>query len=271
MKTTALSAMAMALILCSGCGEQRESATKRDKSLPQGMSYEALDAIEHGNEAKVGKLIEKSPEIADGRDEEGKTLLYYAALHGKTATARQLLDSGADPKAADDKGLTALHCAAADGHAEIVKLLLDKGADPNAKTQDGDAPLLLATDHLKGLPKHAGCVEAAKLLIAKGADVNAKAKDDLTPLHLAAKNGHKDIAELLLAAKAEVDPRATLYQETPLHMAAVYGHQDVAELLLANKGDINAKDKHGRTPFVRARHMRHRELAEFLVDKGGTE
>ena len=40
-----------------------------------------------------------------------------------------------------------------------------------------------------------------------GADVNAKAKDDYTPLHAAAKEGHKAVAELLLANKADVNAK----------------------------------------------------------------
>ena len=69
-----------------------------------------------------------------------------------------------------------------------------------------------------------------------------------TPLHCAAYHGHKDVAELLLANKAEVN--ATNNQgETPLHWAAMMGHKDVVELLLANKADVNAKDNQRHTPL----------------------
>jgi ankyrin repeat protein len=36
---------------------------------------------------------------------------------------------------------------------------------------------------------------------------------------------------------------------TPLHVAAFSGHRDVVELLLTNKADVNAKDKDGHTPL----------------------
>ena len=68
----------------------------------------------------------------------------------------------------------------------------------------------------------------------------------------AAYEGHKDVAELLLANKADVNARDNTAM-TPLHMAAIWGHKDVAELLLANKADVNAKDNNGGTPLGNAR------------------
>ena len=38
---------------------------------------------------------------------------------------------------------------------------------------------------------------------------------------------------------------------TPLHCGARYDHKNVAELLLANRADINAKNNGGFTPLAR--------------------
>jgi hypothetical protein len=92
-----------------------------------------------------------------------------------------------------------------------------------------------------------------------------------TPLHLAAMEGHKDVAELLLANKAEVNARAhkLVTGETPLNWAAVYGHKDVAELLLANGADVNARDGLGMTPLSHAEAFNHKDVAELLRQHGG--
>ena len=42
-----------------------------------------------------------------------------------------------------------------------------------------------------------GHKEIAELLIEKGADVNAKNERSWTPLHIAARSGHEEIADLL--------------------------------------------------------------------------
>jgi ankyrin repeat protein len=36
---------------------------------------------------------------------------------------------------------------------------------------------------------------------------------------------------------------------TPLHVAAFTGHKEIAELLVANRADVNARDKGNQTPL----------------------
>jgi ankyrin repeat protein len=76
--------------------------------------------------------------------------------------------------------------------------------------------------------------------------VSSKDESGWTILHWAAIEGHKDIAELLLAKGASVNAKSN-DGRTPLHMAAEWGQKDVVELLLANKVDVDAKDVMGMT------------------------
>jgi ankyrin repeat protein len=102
-------------------------------------------------------------------------------------------------------------------------------------------------------------------------------KNGWTPLHWAASEGHRDVAELLLANKGDVDARHNFYQ-TPLHEAARNGHKAVAELLLANKAEINADyildyDNNSRvgTPLHLAVSNGHKDMVDLLRQHGGHE
>ena len=69
-----------------------------------------------------------------------------------------------------------------------------------------------------------------------------------TPLHLAARVGREDLAEVLLAAGADVEARNKI-DERPLHVAATYGRPTVAKLLLARGADVSARVRGRKTPL----------------------
>uniref|UniRef100_A0A8C9BIG4 Ankyrin repeat domain-containing protein 54 n=1 Tax=Phocoena sinus TaxID=42100 RepID=A0A8C9BIG4_PHOSS len=96
---------------------------------------------------------------------------------GKEVHVQQLLEDGADPRAADDKGRTALHFASCNGNDQIVQLLLDHGADPNQRDGLGNTPL-----HLAACTNH---VPVITTLLRGGARVDALDRAGRTPLHLA--------------------------------------------------------------------------------------
>jgi|HubBroStandDraft_6_1064221.scaffolds.fasta_scaffold759160_1 ankyrin repeat protein len=116
-----------------------------------------------------------------------------------------------------------------------------------------------------------GDLEKVKALLKDNPDL-IFSKDNIggTPLHQAAFKGHTDVAELLLASKANVNAKDNNGQ-TPLQWVAEAGYSDMAKLLLANKADVNAKDNNGRTPLAWALHFNHEDLAELLRQHGGQE
>ena len=112
-----------------------------------------------------------------------------------------------------------------------------------------------------------GDIQRVRSLVAKGVSIHAR--DDgwqRTPLHFAAEAGHREIAEFLIAAGADVNARDP-DNTTPLHLAAHCGRKGMVELLLASGADVNARGGMcGWTPLQEAADGRCFEAAMELVD-----
>jgi ankyrin repeat protein len=119
---------------------------------------------------------------------------------------------------------------------------------------------------------HENDIPKVKKLLQDNPDlISAKSEHGYTPLHMAASHGYKDMAELLLANKAEVNAKDDNDSTTPLHQAAVApgDHSDLVEMLLAHKADVNAADKNGLTPLHYAVLSNNRDVAKSLLSHGG--
>lgn len=128
----------------------------------------------------------------NGRDEDGRAPIWWAAENGHEAVVRLLLATeGVDVNSKDDSGHTPLSRAATNGHEATVKLLLDTGrVDPDAKDKDERTPLSWAAEN--------GHTAIVKLLLDTGrVEPDAKDKHERMPLSWAAENGHHSIVELL--------------------------------------------------------------------------
>lgn len=81
----------------------------------------------------------------------------------------------------------------------------------------------------------------------------------------AARNGCKDIVELLIASGASVhvvDDKGY----TPLHMASIEGHRDVVEFLIVNGAPCDARAEDDCTPLYLAAWSQHKDVARLLLD-----
>jgi len=88
-----------------------------------------------------------------------------------------------------------------------------------------------------------------------------------TPLHYAAEYGHKDVAELLLANKADIEAKA-YGGWTPLLRAVFGGHRDIVEFLLTHKANVNYQEEAGRSPLHVAAENGYTEIAALLLANG---
>jgi len=211
------------------------------------IAADLLTAIRRGDRRRFDQLLNANPRAARATGSGGITPLMYAGLYGDAASARTLLDMGADPNARNDAGATALMWAVDD--VEATRLLLDRGADPNLRSADGRTALVLAavrpgaSDVVKALldggarldgepvvsqAADAGDGAMMRLLVDRGANTAA------LPTDLAMRTGCADCVEMLL----KVAGPAALTRA--LESAARYGNSTAMQLLLARGAEPTA-------------------------------
>ena len=108
-----------------------------NRMIPHGADTALMFAARVGDAASARLLVEAGANVND-HDAWGVSATTLAAFSGYGDVARYLLDKGADPNN-DKPGFTALHCAIMRRDEQTVAALLARGADPNAPRQGVDA------------------------------------------------------------------------------------------------------------------------------------
>jgi ankyrin repeat protein len=167
-----------------------------------GAPVDAASAAFLGEVDRLREELDRGAHLSD--PVTGVHLLTFAAGGGAVATARVLLEHGADA----DGG--ALHAAAAGAHVALVRTLLDAGADVNRRDPDTGRTALHAA---VAAGPDGDAPEVVRALLAAGADVNATTNDGASAL---------DISRVAAARSRSADAgRAT-------------GNDALAELLVAH-------------------------------------
>jgi ankyrin repeat protein len=164
------------------------------------------------------------------------TAVVEAAMQGNHETVRALLKEGADVNTAQADGMTALHWAAQKNDVDLAKMLLYAGANLKATTRIGGYTPLLVAAKL-------GHAEVIDALLASGSDPNAPTMNGTTPLMFAAQAGNVPAVKTLLDKGADVNAKEKVKGETALTFAAAYGRADVVRLLTAKGADVNVTTK----------------------------
>ena len=111
-------------------------------------------------------------------DENGRTVLHYAALTGNLEMVKTLIKFNAKIDAKDNYNITPLWLTTIFCHTNVVIELLKYGANPNSKNQMGNSILHIAASN--------NSLAIVKLLIEYGGDVNAVNNFNWSVLHSAA-------------------------------------------------------------------------------------
>jgi ankyrin repeat protein len=154
----------------------------RDLLLPFLPELDIFDAACVGDTERIEQLLSFDPSLVASHASDGWTPLHLAAafadedtvrlllsrgadaharshndlanqplhaciaMQGSVASARDLVEYGADVNATQTGGITPLHLAAAQGKPKMVEFLIQQGASPTAQTDDGKLPADLARE-----------------------------------------------------------------------------------------------------------------------------
>jgi ankyrin repeat protein len=227
----------------------------------------------------------------------GTPALVEAGARGHTNVVRLLLEKGANPNSMTEDGYTTLHLAIQQRQPVIAELLLKYKADPDIEDQYGFTALgwcLRNADQPHSGPMAellrkygaaktgsgrrrtsideaagTGDIERVKELLKERPELARKqsAPFSETPLHSAAARGSVAMAELLLAAGAEINVKDA-GGSTPLHNATKSGNPEMVQWLLLNKADASARDSAGRTPMHTAAFGGNPDVIRLLLSRG---
>ena len=265
----------------------RSGSEDPSAKLPDGTS--ALHWAVRSEDLELVSLLIHAKADVNAADPHGITPLALACANANVAILRALIGAGANSDLADSAGTTPLMVAAGRPQAESVQLLLDAGANVDARDNGPQQTALM-------IAVRENNTAAVRLLLDHGADVNAATRvgktparrppgagggshglgivrsgwpergyqdatpGGMTPLLYAARDGHTDIARMLIAAGAKVNsPDAN--KISPLLMAITNNQPDAADLLIQNGAGINTSDFWGRTPLWATVEMRDIEYS----------
>ncbi|RHY27009.1 hypothetical protein DYB32_007115 [Aphanomyces invadans] len=187
----------------------------------------------NGRRKVIAYILEHAPGALNAVDEDGRTPLLYAIKSNEFASAKVLLDAGANPNIVESNGTSCLHEAAAHGSVRAIKALLDRGANLNASTKNG-TPLHIAVSE--------GHDKAVDALVEAGADVNTRNDHGITPLLLATLMRKPHVVTNLLRHGADMQVLRRPYAGAEGLATSGLGHNEVVAILKPLTAGFESRD-----------------------------
>ena len=230
-------------------------------------------------------LIEHGAD-ADARDSfSSRTPLMFASTRDALEATRALVDAGADLSAAtavkDYVKIAEEATAERERRARVRKAAEDPDAEAEAERPRANRrrqPCLAVPEEAPDDPNLPKILSSTEQIGQQGG---------FAALHFAARQGHKEVARLLVKAGADVDQVTGGDQSSPLLVAVINGNYDLAKELLEAGADPNLLSDDGAGPLFatlniewslrtwypqpqafRQQHTSYLELMELLLRAG---
>ncbi len=207
------------------------------------------------------------PESDPAKDSALDRALVRAAARGDDVRVASLLARGASVRTRDGRGRTALVAAAYGNHLASARVLVDAGADVNRQDRTRQSAYLISTSEVGDDPR------LLDLTLASGADVASLDSFEGTGLIRAADRGHVRIVRRLLRTDVRVDHVNNLGW-TALHEAVILGdgsrrYVRTVEALVGAGADVNKPSlRDGIRPLQHAQARGYTRVAGVLRAAG---
>lgn len=222
-------------------------------------------AIENGAYTSfISPLLDKVPDLSIGAT-EGYSLAHTAAARGNGPALEALMQrADFDIGVVLRGGRGLLHTALGNREFDIAQTLVSKGADVMATDNSGRTVLEVAAQN--------GSIPLTNVILRKMREKTGDEKIDQEVMNrallAAAVQGHARVCDILL--KAGADKNAVNSKgETPLIAAAREGHLEVAKLLVVKyEVDTQTADDAGMIPYDHAVQQKAKgqaEMADYLI------
>ena len=246
-------------------------------------------AAEAGFARVVDVLLEAGASAAaPARD--GITPLMMAASSGNTEALSLLVEAGADVNAAEtERGQTALAFAAAFNSPAAITLLLEHGADVDQKSNTrppAQRPRRPGQQQQQQQQQQRGRRGQQQQQQPPNRTTGANPRGELTPLMYAARQGHIEAVQALVAGGANLN-EISADHSTALLIATINGNFDAARVLAEAGADVNVASLDGATPLfgvvttqwasdidkpqttTKYEEIHYLDLVKLILDSGG--
>lgn len=246
-------------LLAAGSRGDGVNGADRDGTRPLHWAVRA-------DEMEIADLLLKAGADATAQNRLGLTALNLAAANGNGAMIRMLLDHGANANQVEKSGETVLMVAARSGSADAVRAILERHVDPNTKEPQLQLTALM-------IAAEGGYTDSVRVLLEYKADINARSKSDAAPARKMPCAGQTGCGShgvgIVRGGLPEQGYRGPIPGDmNSLMFAAREGHVEVAKLLLDAGSDVNAVDKNDMTPLFMAISSNRIPMARFLIERG---